>query len=68
MFQAGGALASHRKILAKAMIALYGKAAEEETLKYALKQKNTGKAEDYMLWTAVARIIERWQAASSHHA
>jgi hypothetical protein len=47
------------------MIIMYGRAAEEETRKYALKQKNTGKAEDYALWTAVAGIIERWQAASS---
>jgi hypothetical protein len=65
LFQAGGALTDHRKILAKAMIALYGEAAEEETRKYALKQKNTGKAEDYLLWTAVASIIARWQAAPS---
>jgi hypothetical protein len=45
------------------MIVLYRESAEEETRKYALKQKDTGKADDYALWTAVASIIARWQAA-----
>jgi hypothetical protein len=49
------------------MIVLYREAAEEETRKYALKQKNTGKAEDYLLWTAVASIIARWRAGPSRH-
>ena len=47
------------------MIVMYAEAAEEETRKYALKQMNTGKAEDYVLWTEVASIIARWQAAPS---
>ena len=60
-------MANHRKILAKTMIVLYGEAAEEETRKYALKQKDTGKEKDYALWTAVAGIIARWQAGASRH-
>ena len=49
------------------MIVLYGEVAEEETRKYALKQKDTGKEKDYALWTAVAGIIARWQAGASRH-
>ena len=67
LFQAGGALANHRKVLAKAMIVIYAEAAEDETRKYALKQKNMGKAEDYVLWTQVASIIARWQTGPSRH-
>ncbi|HEY1876303.1 MAG TPA: hypothetical protein VGG66_02500 [Rhizomicrobium sp.] len=47
------------------MIVMYAEAAEEETRKYALKQKNTGKAEDCVLWTDVADIIARWRTAPS---
>jgi hypothetical protein len=47
------------------MIVMYAETAEEETRKYALKQRNTGKAEDYVLWTQVANIIARWQTAPS---
>jgi hypothetical protein len=49
------------------MIVIYAEAAEDETRKYALKQKNMGKAEDYVLWTQVASIIARWQTGPSRH-